>query len=1258
MTERSSAKHGASRPFGETLGARLGSSLALPPRQLPTWTYDPPEGLAVLRASELAARALDPKAARLTAVRGAFGSSAGLVAATLAKKNARVVVVTADADAARAVARDAASFLGSDGADAGDGDAPSLQVLVLAPAESSPWSDVGPDRRGAQLRMATLTHLAAGRDWSVLAIPAAALARRVVAPADVRARIAQIDVPAQIDQEDLVRRLAAGGYVRAPIVEDPGTFAVRGGLIDVWPASSSQPVRIELDGDVVMSLKTFDPELQRTRTGVASILIGPAREAPTTAEAADVARDRVRALCDAVNLPSAKTRALVEDVASGRSFFGADGFLPAFVDLLPLDAHFASDVVFVLDDPASITRALREELDRADADVLRKEGLPHFPKEAFFVDETEIAANIDSQRVIALHRTAAAGTVEEDGTFEHFESAPEDTPTLHAFDQGDLARAIQAARGSKGRTAALDPLLDRIALFAEYALTIAIVARTSTQAERIATLLSHRGIDIDIDLEGRVGLLALPRPERLRNPSGNPSVHVVVGTLAHGLLAPSERLALITEEEVFGSRAQRRATRDPGGKSKPGRAFVEDLKNLAVGDYVVHVDHGVGKYLGLVPRDVGGSRVELLAVEYQGGDKLYLPVWRLNQIQKFAGSDCAPKLDRLGGQTFAKTKARAEKQVRQMADELLRMYAERRSAERPALPEADDDYRAFEATFPFEETPDQARAISDVEGDLARLTPMDRLVCGDVGFGKTEVAIRAAYRVASQGKQVAVLCPTTVLAQQHFLNFSSRLAPYPLIVRALSRFETKAEQDATIRDLKAGKVDVVIGTHRLLSKDVHFARLGLLVVDEEQRFGVTHKERIKSLKTSVDVLTLTATPIPRTLQMAVTGLRDMSVITTPPNDRRAVRTIVTRPDDNVVRDAIRRELSRGGQVFVVGARVEGLYERAAQLQNLVPEARIVVAHGQMTESALENAMIDFVEGRFDILCSTSIVESGLDIPRANTMIIDRADRFGLAQLYQLRGRVGRAKERAYCYLVVPPVNEMTDESRARIEALERHSELGSGFQIASLDLELRGAGDLLGADQTGTVATVGFELFCQMLDDAVHELRGETVVHEVEPEMSFDIESVLPSEYVDDVGVRLSLYKRLASAGTVDDVDDVASEMADRFGQAPPPARDLVHMMRLKVELRRLRALGCEASARAVTLHLREDTPLDVPKLLALVQAKRSPYKLTPDMRLSRRFETDADGRGVATARGGPPKNGLDAVEVVLGELAGCWKAA
>jgi transcription-repair coupling factor (superfamily II helicase) len=580
-----------------------------------------------------------------------------------------------------------------------------------------------------------------------------------------------------------------------------------------------------------------------------------------------------------------------------------------------------------------------------------------------------------------------------------------------------------------------------------------------------------------------------------------------------------------------------------------------------------------------------------------------------------------------------------------MADELLRLYAERRAIPGEAFPPPDDDYRAFEATFPFDETADQARAIAEVSNDLEAPRPMDRLVCGDVGFGKTEVALRAAFRVAEAGKQVAVLCPTTVLATQHFRNFEARIGSYPITVRAMSRFQTREEQSDTLRGIRDGSVDIVIGTHRLLSKDIHFKRLGLLVVDEEQRFGVTHKERIKALKTNVDVLTLSATPIPRTLQMAVSGLRDMSIITTPPVDRRAIRTVVTRHDEKVIKDAIERELARGGQVFYVYNRVEGLYERAARLAELIPSARFCVAHGQMGEGALEQSMLDFVEGRYDVLCATAIIESGLDIPRANTILIDRADMFGLAQLYQLRGRVGRAKERAYCYLIVPPPNAMTDEARTRIEALERHTELGSGFQIASLDLELRGGGDLLGADQSGTVASVGFELFCTMLEEAVHELRGEVVVHEVDPEMVFDAEALLPEEYIDDVGVRLSLYKRLASASSADEVSDLAGEIEDRFGAPPAEARRFVHLMRLKTELRKLRVLACEATAKMVTLHLRDDTPLDPAKILKLVQQRHSAYKLSPDMRLSRRTkETESHA------------SGLESTDRLLSEMQSCLK--
>jgi transcription-repair coupling factor (superfamily II helicase) len=1013
-------------------------------------------------------------------------------------------------------------------------------------------------------------------------------------------------------------------------------------------------VRVEFYGDLVMSIKAFDPDEQRTKAEVPEVWLSPAREAILTPANVERARDRVRDLCDAVDLPSSKARPLVDDVISGRTFFGAEGFLPAFVDLAPLTSYLPDDALLVLEDPPALTKALREELGRAVADEAQKARDARFPVAAHFLEEGAVARDLAARPVVALHRTGVVGEAQEPTSLEAFEVAPEDTPSLATMDQGDLERAIKTARQSHGKQGALDPLVRRVRAWQEAGLSVVIAARAETQVERLVTLLRHRDIPAkrphppqpSLSLKGeggRQGGLPSPSPFRERGPGGE--VLVLVGHLARGVVAPTEGVALVTEEEIFGARAHRRAAR-AAASAGTARPFLEDLRSLSVGDFVVHAEHGIGRYLGLVHKQVGANTVDLLAVEYQGGDKLYLPVYRLNQIQKFTGGDGTPKLDRLGGQTFAKTKAKVAKNLRQMADELLRLYAERRAAPGEATPAIDDDYRAFEATFPFDETPDQARAIAEVDRDLEAQRPMDRLVCGDVGFGKTEVAIRAAFRVAASGRQVAVLCPTTVLAQQHYLNFKHRFEASALEVRALSRFQTKADQDATMRGLREGKVDVVVGTHRLLSKDIHFKHLGLLVVDEEQRFGVTHKERIKALRMNVDVLTLSATPIPRTLQMAVSGLRDMSIITTPPVDRRAIRTIVTRHDDNVVRDAITRELGRGGQVFFVYNRVEGLYERAARLAELLPSARICVAHGQMGEHALEQTMLDFVEGRYDVLCATAIIESGLDIPRANTMIVDRADMFGLSQLYQLRGRVGRSKERAYCYLVVPPPNAMTDEARARIEALERHTELGSGFQIASLDLELRGSGDLLGPDQSGNVASVGFELFCQMLDEAVHELRGEVVVHEVDPEMSFDCDALLPEDYVNDIGVRLSLYKRLASASSPEEVDDLAVEMEDRFGAPPHEARRLVHLMRLKTELRRLRVLACEASAKGVTLHLRTDTPLDPAKIMKLVQPKASNYKLTPDMRLTRKTrETEAY------------TSGLEATDKLLSELAGCLKA-
>ncbi|MCC6213456.1 MAG: transcription-repair coupling factor [Polyangiaceae bacterium] len=1139
------------------------------------------------------------------------GLGAPLLTRELVRRGRRVVHVTADADGARRATADLAQL--SRGLPLPQLEAIGLPPLALVTAETSVFAEVQPDRRTQLSRAATLFHLASGQPWSYLVATAPALARKVPPPATVRAAGRHLQLATELDPREVGRALEAAGYLRAPVVEDPGSFAVRGGLLDVWPPGRELPVRVELDGDVIAGLREFDPDDQRARDALDGLWLVPAREAFLDEAAAQRARVAVRAICDAIDYPSTRARQLAEDVAEGRNFFGSEAFSPACGPLVSVFEHLGSETCFVVEEAGDAVRALREALAAAREGEEAWRGRPRFALGELYEQEAELEARLTGRVVIAAHRSGIAGTA---GTepLDRLEKLPEDAPALSTTDHATLERAVKAARTERGREAALEPLLRRIHAWREAGLAVAITARTATQAERIAALLAHRGV--------RAAVAGDPSAAR------GAELSLVVGPLARGVIAPAEGVAVVTEEEIFGQRAHRAPRR-----TRSARAVLQDLRALAPGDHVVHVDHGVGRYVGLERRIVGGVSVELIVVEYASGDRLSLPVYRLDQVQKYAGNDASPKLDRLGGSSFAKTKAKVQRRVREMADELLRLYAERGAAEKEPLPAPGDDYATFEATFPFEETRDQAAAIAEVISDLGSRRVMDRLVCGDVGFGKTEVALRAAFLAATAGRQVAVLCPTTVLAQQHFLTFSARLQGWPLKLRSLSRFDSRAEQAETLAGLKDGKVDVVVGTHRLLSKDVHFKRLGLLVVDEEQRFGVTHKERIKQLRRSVDALTLSATPIPRTLQMAVGGLRDMSLITTAPVDRRAIRTVVSRHDDAVVREALERELGRGGQAFFVYNRVEGLYERAARLRELLPNARVGVAHGQLGEAELERTMLDFVSGELDILAATAIIESGLDIPRANTIVIDRADLFGLAQLYQLRGRVGRSSERAYCWLLVPPPGQLTDEARLRIEALERHTELGSGFRIATLDLELRGAGELLGAEQSGFAASVGFDLFCQMLEEATRELRGEPIVHDVDPDLSVDVPALLPEEYVADVGVRLSLYKRFASAADEGEVQDLGAEMEDRFGPAPLEAVKLVELMRLQTELRRLEVLGLDASAKQATFHLRDDTPLDPIEVGKVVARDRERWRLTPDGRLTRRAvegERWADGIALA----------------------------
>lgn len=1075
---------------------------------------------------------------------------------------------------------------------------PEATVALLNAPDHSPYDHLRPDPRGELSRLAALSRIDSHR-WDYLVTSPGAWLRKFVPRSVFLAATTTVARKQQLDMDRLALGLTEAGYQRTPVCEDPGTFAVRGAIIDVWAPASSKPSRIEMSFDRVESIRYFDPHSQRTQDDHQnSLLLGPAREAVTTeSEIAKVLR-ALQQLFDEVSLPTTQARDLLQRARSGRLLMETAQLLPAYGPLSPLSARIAASTPLVISRPEAVVSAIEEERDGALIAHQRREGRLHYPIDAHYLSDDELNQSLAHFRVTLVHASAVIGP-ELDG-FAGITNAPASTPRLNIESQQRLSQRLRESREESGRAEGLAPLVAQIEHWKHEGYGVVLSCGSASGAQRLAALLAPHDLS----------------PLLSENASGwadSGELRIIESTLSQGMVAPAEQLVLLTEDEIFG-RTRRRV------KQTPARALsdaLSDLRSLAVGDWVVHNEHGVGRYLGLDRKTVDGCAVDLLAVEYAAGDRLLLPVYRLNQIQKFSGQG-NPKLDRLGGLTFAKTRKKARKQARDLADQLLRLYAERRASARPPLEAPGADYAAFEAAFPHEETPDQQAAIEDVLADLQKETVMDRLICGDVGFGKTEVALRATFLSAYAGRQVALLCPTTVLAEQHRRTFESRLTDSGLRVGALSRFVKPKAQKQVLSGLKDGSTDVVVGTHRLLSKDVHFRKLGLLIVDEEQRFGVTHKERIKELRKHVDVLTLTATPIPRTLSLAVGGMRDMSVIQTPPQQRRAIATYTARFEPALIKEVIERELARGGQVYYVHNRVEGIYERAAIIRQLCPQARIAIGHGQMSERELESTMLAFVEGEVDVLLATAIIESGLDIPRANTMIIDRADLFGLAQLYQLRGRVGRASQRAFCYLLVPPLGQLSEEAQQRIETLERYTELGSGFQIATMDLEMRGAGELLGADQSGTVASVGFELFAQMLEQASAELQGQPYAPDVDPEITVDAEALIPESYVEDIGLRLNLYKRFASARQNDEVTELAREMEERFGRPPDVVLRFCEVMQLKTRLRSLRALSLHATGKSVAIDLANDTPLSISGLLAMIKQSSSKYTLSPQGRLKR----------------------------------------
>ena len=1043
------------------------------------------------------------------------------------------------------------------------------------PYDRGPWSD-----RTRQGRLKVLADLIAGQHpliptaetpplvvSSIRAFLQKTLPRRRFITATRVLRTGQM-----LDLEKSLSNWQDIGYEPVSVVEAAGQFSRRGGIVDIFPAAASLPVRIELFGDEIETMRYFDPTTQRSlgpadgQVSPESVIITPARELLPAAAREFVEIWAGESLPDQSSLPS--WRDDLKNMREGVTFPNLEFYLPVvysrpttLLDYLP------SNSLVIVDDWDELQVVAEELLAHAQQIAEEQTDLPPGYQSPLFAWE-EVGSELEWWQPLVLGEGRPADIPEEEEPLyvelgDVFDPGPRYGGQMRPF-----LNQLKQARREKERVVVFSRQATRLAeLWGEDGGTLIRTLEPLTHAGESDTV---NPVVTAIDAgTGRAGVLSL---DALPDVPPNGSITFVQGSLPEGFTLVRQEdhhvlLHLLTDAEIFGwSRPAPRRQR----KARPAapETFFADIKQ---GDYIVHLDYGIGRFEGLVVRNLGGMEREYLLVKYANGDTLYVPVHHADRLGKWIGPDDAePTLNRLGERTWTQTRAAAQRAADELAGELLDLYATRETIPGHAFP-TDTEWQAeLEAAFPYHETEDQLRVIGEVKEDMERANPMDRLICGDVGYGKTEVALRAAFKAVMDGKQVAMLVPTTILAQQHYTTFRDRLAPFPVTVEMLSRFRTPTRQRQIVGKLREGQVDIVIGTHRLLSDDISFKDLGLVIIDEEQRFGVADKEKLKQWRTEVDVLTLTATPIPRTLHMALTGVRDISIIDTAPAERLPVETYIGEADDSRIRTAILRELDRGGQIFFVHNRVQSIHIIRKRLEKLVPEARIVVAHGQMSERQLEKIMIDFAEGNVDILLSTTIIESGLDFPNANTLIVDRAEQFGLSQLYQLRGRVGRATRRAYAYFFHAPWRTLTADAQARLEAISEHTELGSGYYIAVRDMEIRGAGDFLGGEQSGHIATVGFDMYTRLLTKAVKrrkaEMRGEALPVELPDNVLIDLPlaTYIPTDYVPDTQLRLRLYRRMATLDTLAEIDEMAAELADRFGPIPDPIHNLLYQIRIK----------------------------------------------------------------------------------------------
>ncbi len=1116
-----------------------------------------------------------------------YGSAGGLAIAAAARAHtAPVIVITEDSQSALRLDTELRFF--SAGSD--------LPILSFPDWETLPYDHFSPHQDIISQRLTALYHLP-GLKRGVLIVPAATLIQRVAPRAFLEANSLLLKVGDDFDMEGMRKRLEAGGYRCVSQVIEHGEFAVRGALVDLFPMGSEQPYRIDLFDAQVETIRTFDPETQRTLEKIDVIQLLPAREFPLTEDAITQFRQAFRQRFEG----DPNRSPIYRDISRGLAPAGIEYYLPLFFERTDTLFDYLPPASLVIAQDGSSVAAQHfwaqagERYEQLRHDLER----PLLAPEQLFLTPKEIADRSAAFPGVQLQRFEQPETQSGARVVSYASAAPPPLPVDGR---------------STHPTAALKDFL------ANFAGRVLFAAESAGRREALLDLL--RGNDIQakacdgwqafLDSEARIG--------------------ITVGALEQGLVLTDPALAVIAEPQLFGARALQQRRRKAAVRDAEN--VVRNLAELAVGAPVVHENHGVGRYLGLQMLTVGDMEGEFLTLEYAGGDKLYVPVQSLHLISRYTGAaaENAP-LHKLGGDQWARAKRKAAERVRDVAAELLDIYARRALRQGHSFQVNDDEYAAFAAAFPFEETPDQQTAIEQVLGDLSAGLPMDRVVCGDVGFGKTEVAMRAAFIAVQGGRQVVVLVPTTLLAQQHAENFRDRFADWPVRIESMSRFGTKKQQDLVLKDLAEGKVDIVIGTHKLLQEGVRFKNLGLVILDEEHRFGVRQKERLKALRAEVDVLTLTATPIPRTLNMALSGLRELSIIATPPPHRHAIKTFITEWNDALMREACLREIGRGGQVYFLHNEVESIERAAQELQTLMPEAGVRVAHGQMRERDLEQVMLDFYHRRFNVLVCSTIIESGIDVPSANTIIIQRADKLGLAQLHQLRGRVGRSHHRAYAYLIVPPRGVMSADAVKRLEAIESLEDLGAGFLLATNDLEIRGAGELLGEEQSGQIHEIGFSLYSELLERAVHALKAG---HQPDldrpldhgPEVELRVPALIPADYLPDVHARLILYKRIAGASSAGELRELQVEMIDRFGLLPEPVKNLFSVTELKIKATPLGVRKIEAGENGGRIVFGSEPNVDPLAVIRLIQDKPNTYKLDGKDKL--RFTTllpDLDDR-------------------------------